>query len=98
MQPFFFWGATAMACWTIGLIFLRSWRFTGDRFFGLFGTAFWILAIHWTALAVVGAVDGLALTVVTKGESSVDGSRTVENPGRPKVIVYTPGCRSRITY
>jgi hypothetical protein len=53
----FFWGATAMACWTVGLIFFRSWRSTSDRFFALFGAAFWILAIHWTALAVVGAVD-----------------------------------------
>lgn len=53
----FFWGATAMACLTIGLIFFRSWRDTGDRFFALFGSAFWILALHWTALAVVGAAD-----------------------------------------
>lgn len=56
MLPFF-WGATAMASWTVGLILFRSWRSTGDRFFALFGAAFWILAIHWTALAGVGAVD-----------------------------------------
>jgi hypothetical protein len=53
----FLWGATAMGCWAVGLIFVRSWRLTGDRFFGLFGGAFWILALHWIALAVVGAVD-----------------------------------------
>lgn len=53
----FFWGATASACWAVGLIFLRSWKFTGDRFFALFGAAFWILALHWIALALVGAVD-----------------------------------------
>lgn len=53
----FFWGATAMGCWTVGLIFFRSWRFTDDRFFALFGAAFWILAVHWVALAMVGAVD-----------------------------------------
>ena len=53
----FFWGATAMACWSVGLIFFRSWRLTEDRFFALFGTAFWILSAHWIALAVVGAVD-----------------------------------------
>ena len=46
----FFWGATAMACWAVGLIFLRSWRFTADRFFALFGAAFWILSMHWVAL------------------------------------------------
>jgi hypothetical protein len=53
----FLWGATAMGCWTAGLIFFRSWRGTGDRFFALFGAAFSILAVHWLALAVVGAVD-----------------------------------------
>jgi hypothetical protein len=53
----FFWGTIAMACWAVGLIFLRSWRFTNDRFFALFAAAFWILALHWVALAVVGAVD-----------------------------------------
>ena len=49
----FLWGATAMGCWAVGLIFFRSWRFTDDRFFA----AFWILAVHWVALSVVGAVD-----------------------------------------
>lgn len=53
----FFWGATAMACWAVGLIFFRSWRFTDDRFFALFGMAFWILSAHWIALAIVGTVD-----------------------------------------
>jgi len=53
----FFWGAIAMACWAVGLIFLRSWRLTNDRFFALFGAAFWILALHWLALALVGVVD-----------------------------------------
>jgi len=56
MNPFL-WGATAMGCAAVGLIFLRSWRLTEDRFFALFAAAFWILAAHWTALAVVGAVD-----------------------------------------
>ena len=56
MNPFL-WGATAMACWAVGLIFFRSWRFTGDRFFALFGLAFWILSAHWIALALVGAAD-----------------------------------------
>jgi hypothetical protein len=53
----FLWGATAMGCAAVGLIFLRSWRMTEDRFFALFAAAFWILSAHWTALAVVGAVD-----------------------------------------
>lgn len=53
----FLWGATALACWAVGLIFFRSWKFTADRFFALFGAAFWILSIHWIALAVGGVVD-----------------------------------------
>jgi hypothetical protein len=53
----FLWGATAMGCWVVGLVFLKSWRHTADRFFALFATAFWLLAAHWTALALVGAVD-----------------------------------------
>ena len=53
----FLWGASAMASGTVGLIFFRSWRHTGDRFFALFGSAFSILALHWVALAVLGAVD-----------------------------------------
>lgn len=53
----FLWGATAMGCWAVGLIFFRSWRFTDDRFFALFGAAFWVLAVHWFTLAAVGVVD-----------------------------------------
>jgi len=53
----FFWGASAMAAWIVGMIFFRSWRYTGDRFFVLSASAFWMLSLHWTALAVVGAVD-----------------------------------------
>jgi Family of unknown function (DUF5985) len=53
----FLWGATAMGCWAVGLIFFRSWRLTDDRFFAIFGAAFWIIAAHWVALALVGAVD-----------------------------------------
>jgi hypothetical protein len=46
-----------MGCWVVGLIFIRSWRRSDDRFFALFGAAFWTLALHWLALASVGAVD-----------------------------------------
>ncbi len=42
----FLWGATAMGCLAVGLIFFRSWRFSGDRFFALFGAVFWLLAVH----------------------------------------------------
>ncbi len=53
----FLWGATAMGCWAVGIIFLKSWRHTDDRFFALFAAAFWLLAIHWTALALGGVLD-----------------------------------------
>jgi hypothetical protein len=46
-----------MASWTVGMIFFRSWRYTGDRFFVLFAWAFWILALQWTLLAAAGAAD-----------------------------------------
>ena len=36
----------------IGLFFARFWRDTGDRLFGFFGAAFWLLAISWTLLAI----------------------------------------------
>ena len=42
MQDFLL-GATAMACWIIMLFFLRFWRKTGDRLFGMFAVAFLLL-------------------------------------------------------
>jgi len=35
-------GATAMACCTVGVFFIRYWRTTGDRFFLYFAASFWI--------------------------------------------------------
>lgn len=46
-------GAVVMACLAIGLLFLRSWRRTGDRLFAIFAAAFWILGVNWAALAFV---------------------------------------------
>lgn len=31
----------------VGLFFLRLWQETRDRFFALFGFAFWVLAFNW---------------------------------------------------
>jgi hypothetical protein len=45
-------GATVMGCIVVGLFFLRFWRNTRDRLFLFFSIAFWILAAHWTALAL----------------------------------------------
>lgn len=37
----------------VGLFFLRLWRETRDRFFVLFGVAFWALALNWFVLVLV---------------------------------------------
>jgi peptidoglycan/LPS O-acetylase OafA/YrhL len=34
----------------VGLFFFRLWNETRDRFFALFGLAFWVLALTWIAL------------------------------------------------
>ena len=44
-------GAIAMACVVATFFFLRFWRRTGDRLFGLFAAAFGVLALNWVALA-----------------------------------------------
>jgi hypothetical protein len=46
-------GALAMASATAGLFFVRYWRETSDRLFLFFVAAFWLLAAHWAALAIV---------------------------------------------
>ncbi len=53
----FLWGAIAMGCFVSGLFFFRFWRLSRDRLFVLFGTAFWMLAVHWSALAVASVPD-----------------------------------------
>jgi hypothetical protein len=39
-------GAAAAGSLGVGLFFLRLWRETRDRFFALFGCAFWVLALN----------------------------------------------------
>ena len=53
----FLWGASAAASWAIGLFFLRFWRDTRDRFFAMFATAFWVLALNWAGLALTDPKD-----------------------------------------
>lgn len=43
----FMWGAIAMACFAIGLVFLRYWKVSRDRFFLWFAAAFWTFMIGW---------------------------------------------------
>lgn len=43
-------GVAAAGAFAVGVFFLRSWRESRDRFYLLFGVAFWILAASWLAL------------------------------------------------
>jgi hypothetical protein len=49
--------ATAMGAWVVGLLFLRFWRETRDALFGLFGAAFWILALSYTLLGLFSPTE-----------------------------------------
>ena len=48
----FIMGAIAMASSIVALFFLRFWRETGDRLFGMFALAFFLLGITRLGLAV----------------------------------------------
>lgn len=48
----FLWGANALGCWAVGLIFLRHWRNTRDRLFAFFAAAFWVFALDAIVLVV----------------------------------------------
>jgi hypothetical protein len=48
-------GAIMMGSAAIGLFFLRSWRWTRDRLFLLFGLGFWMLSVERVVLAMVPA-------------------------------------------
>ncbi|MGH9889196.1 MAG: DUF5985 family protein, partial [bacterium] len=51
------WGASAMAALVAGLFFMRFWRQTRDRFFLVFGLAFWALCLNWVGLAATSGGD-----------------------------------------
>ena len=51
MQGFLL-GTTAMACWIVMLFFLRFWHKTGDRLFGMFAVAFFLLGLTRFGLVV----------------------------------------------
>ena len=46
-------GAMVMAYFVAGLFFLRFWKETGDRLFGIFGAAFWLLGAQRGVLALL---------------------------------------------
>jgi hypothetical protein len=50
-------GATALACCAIALFFLRFWRATRDRLFGILALAFLVFAINRVVLTALGDDD-----------------------------------------
>ncbi len=48
-------GALSMGCWVAGLLFLRSWRETGERLFAFFAAAFWVFALNWLLLVTTAS-------------------------------------------
>jgi hypothetical protein len=51
-------GALVMGYFIAGLYFLRFWRDTRDRLFGIFAAAFWLLAAQRAALALASDPTG----------------------------------------
>ena len=45
-------GAIAVACFGIGLFFIRYWRSGRDRFFLFFALSFWVEALNRVGMAV----------------------------------------------
>ena len=58
-------GMLIMGYLVAGLFFLRFWRDTRDRLFGIFGAAFWLLAVQRTALAMSSNPNGDQLLLYT---------------------------------
>lgn len=59
-------GATAMACFIIGLIFARFWATTRDRFFIFFAAAFFVEAVDRVVLALTQVGDQSPLIYVLR--------------------------------
>lgn len=51
-------GLLVMGYWVAGLFFLRFWRDTRDRLFGIFAGAFWLLAVQRALLASIDPSPG----------------------------------------
>lgn len=57
-------GAMVMAYFVAGLFFLRFWKDTRDRLFGIFGAAFFLLAVQRGVLALLNDPEqGAALAL-----------------------------------
>jgi len=51
------WSMTAMACFGVSVCFLRFWRQTTDRLFGLFALAFALFGVNLLLLAIISRAD-----------------------------------------
>lgn len=56
-------GALMMACFVVGLFFLRFWKKSHDRLFFMFGIAFFLLAVERLVLGYVGVKNELGPSV-----------------------------------
>lgn len=52
LDPFMH-GALTVVCFVIGVVFLRFWRLSRDRFFLWFLAAFWVFSFGWGLRAFV---------------------------------------------
>ena len=50
-------GICAALAWAIGRVFLQFWKDHRDPLFAYFGAAFWMLALNWTLLPILGPTD-----------------------------------------
>jgi hypothetical protein len=57
MIQVFLQGALASAAAIAGLFFFRFWRTAGDRLFLAFAAAFWLLALQWGLVGMLGVPD-----------------------------------------
>lgn len=64
LSPFMH-GAITLACFAIGLKFLKYWRLSRDRFFVWFAVAFWMFAAGWVLRAFTPTIgeDGYLVFV-----------------------------------
>lgn len=44
-------GALTLACFLVGVKFLKFWRLSRDRFFLWFAAAFWVFSVGWSVRA-----------------------------------------------
>ena len=48
---------SATAAFVTGLLFFRFWRESQDRLFAFFGSAFYLLSLSWTLLALFSPTE-----------------------------------------